>query len=179
VPAKTWVEKRKRRGAAVRTVARRRDLADISRAKACANAAFLRSLYRQDPDLEVFWHPVLNFWVLYRVVRRGVVPADDLLLKELPVCGPRGEYRPLGQWLLDWLRENDLTRSGSLDPGWARRRYIEKLMRDEKDDKREASEREVSMRFARDCERYCLSDPYSRDITLPDGFESPSKGKQK
>jgi hypothetical protein len=106
------------------TYARRWQLAREASSPRAAPPFFLKSLRRYDPDLEPHWHRRMERWVLYRVFRRGVVPAQDHLVKEYEVMGPRGEYRPLGLWVLDWLRAHDKTEGGSVDPQQANRNWI-------------------------------------------------------
>jgi hypothetical protein len=120
--------------------------------------AFLRVLRRQDRDLEAYWHPIRERWILYRVVRRGAVPCEDVLLKELEVSGPHGEYRPLGMWLIDWLRQNDKTAGGSVDPLQANRAAIRKMEEDDKSLEKEKEKTEDAMcsQFGRDCETHVV-----------------------
>lgn len=87
----------------------------------------IRALRALDRNLELYWHPVLNLWFLYRCARRGGVPGDDHLVKEMMLAGPNGEYRSPGHWILDRLRELDVFRGGSVDPKQASRHMQQKI----------------------------------------------------
>lgn len=75
--------------------------------------------------------------MLYRV-RRHADRASDELFEEMTLCGPRGEYREPGPWVLDWLRKHDLSQGGSIDLGYARRRALDRY--DELDRRRDEEE---------------------------------------
>lgn len=77
------------------------------------SSSFLRKLRAFDSGLELVWNPWLRHWTLFRVIDRGAASCDDLLYKELSLCGPHNEYRMLGDWVFDVLREKSLLR---LDP---------------------------------------------------------------
>jgi hypothetical protein len=87
----------------------------------------VRALRALDRDLELYWHPVLNLWFLYRCARRGGITGDDHLVKEMMLSGPNGEYRSPGFWVLDRLRELDVSRGGSVDPQQASRNMQRKI----------------------------------------------------
>ncbi len=76
-------------------------------------------------DMELYWHPVLERWGVYRRAAKGTSPASDLLYLVMRCQGSDGSYRAPGNWVLDLLRKHDTTRNGSLDPRRARREYIE------------------------------------------------------
>ena len=120
--------------------------------------AFLRALSAQDRDLEPYWHPIRERWVLYRVVRKGVVPSEDVMMKEFEVVGPRGEYRPLGMWLIDWLRLNDKTEGGAIDPTQANRATLRRLdAEDEAFEKGKEKQIDViSTQFKKDMETHVV-----------------------
>lgn len=107
----------------------RRALGEGSGPGHAVSRSFLRELYRLDPGLELHWVHGINKWVLYRLSRRGVVPGEDVLTKEVEVRGPRGEYRDVGQWVIDFLRKHDKTRNGAVDPAYANRQYIANMTR--------------------------------------------------
>lgn len=84
-----------------------------------------------------------------------------MLLKEMDVCGPNGEYRHLGQWLVDLLQSMDKTRGGSTDPRQADREILYRLNEMEKlgDTPERIKERnEIVENFRRDL----FNDAYDR-----------------
>lgn len=133
------------------TFARRWKLSREASSPRLAPPFFLRELRRFDKDLEPHWHRRLERWVLYRVARRGVVPAQDYLVKECEVVGPRGEYRPLGTWVLDWLRRLDKTEGGSLDPEHGNRAFLRRL--EEADEARERRQARAHSEIVNQVER--------------------------
>jgi hypothetical protein len=112
---------RRRRSALALTACRRWELAEAQPVNGGPSRAFLRSLKRFDPGLELYWHPRRERWILYRV-RKAACPSDDYLVKELEVVGPQGEYREPGFWLIDFLRSLDKINLNS-DPHQADREY--------------------------------------------------------
>lgn len=93
--------------------------------------AFLERLHKQDPKLELHWHPLMERWLLYsRKSGSGPPAPDDLMVLELPL----GEGQPPGDWLLDWLRFNDKYAGGAINPHKARRNYLQSL--EDHEDKR-------------------------------------------
>lgn len=113
-----------RRSAAPLTACKRAHLADGGGSAPAVSAALLRELKRFDRDLELYWHPIRKRWILYRLVVKAATPSEDQLIKEYELAGPRGEYRSPGMWLIDWLRRNDKTRGGAIDPRVATREYV-------------------------------------------------------
>lgn len=86
--------------------------------------AFLERLHKQDPKLELFWHPLMERWLLYsRKSGSGPKSPGDLMVMELPL----GEGQPPGDWLLEWLRFNDKFAGGAVNPLQARRKYLQGL----------------------------------------------------
>ena len=75
---------------------------------------FLGRLRQLDPSLTLIWHPKRKHWVVYRVMERGQSPREDLLMKEFRVCGPKAEFRPLGDWVIREMRRVDITYNGSV-----------------------------------------------------------------
>ena len=113
--AATTMKSRVRRGFPARDLTLRSELATESAPKALSGS-FLRNLSRIDRDLEMFWVPPLQHWVLYRVARKGPCPSDDMLIKVANVIGPNGEYREPGPWVISLLQKTSLTRRFSGDP---------------------------------------------------------------
>jgi hypothetical protein len=152
------------RNARALTQCRRGELAEGLPLGARPGAAFLRALRRFDADLEIYWHPILGRWILYRVVQRGATPAGDVLLKETVIHGPGGQLREPGWWLIERLRSWDKTQGGSMQHEYASRKYLEKMDREERaqteawDQKTE----EISESFARECEKYALGNRRSQ-----------------
>ena len=167
-----------RRDARTLTFCRRHSLSDSVRKP---SQAFLRDLNRQDPLLEAYWHPVREHWILYRCVKRGVVPSEDMLMKELDVLSPQGSYRPLGPWLLEWLRKHDKTRNGSVCPDYASSKYLRDIFgeEDRHEQKFQDSVGEMSHNFARDCEKSCLRAPFSQDVSMSGNQTRRTRRKRK
>lgn len=117
---------RKRRSALALTACHRWELAEARPACGDPSRAFLRNLKRFDRGLDLYWHPVRQRWILYRVKRRAPCPSDDYLIKELEIVGPRGEYREPGQWLIDFLQSIH-KKNLSGDPHQADREYAKLL----------------------------------------------------
>lgn len=113
--AATTMKSRVRRGLPARDLTLRSELATDSAPKALSRG-FLRNLSRIDKDLEMFWIPPLQHWVLYRIIRKGPCPSDDMLIKVADIIGPGGEYREPGSWVITLLQKIDLTRRFSGDP---------------------------------------------------------------
>ena len=124
------------------------------RSNAKSFGAFLRSLKSFDRDLELLWNSAMSRWVLYRIIRRAPTPVEDVLQKEVELCGPNGEMREPGFWLIDWLKRNDVCyQMGTSDPTVAKRRYINDLMR---------SNEEINVRTDREIDE--MSDQWARDL---------------
>ena len=92
--------------------------------------SFLRALRAYDRQLELYWHPLLHRWILYRCARHGGVPGDDHLVKEFELSGPGGQYRSPGHWVIERLQELDRTRGGSVDPAMSSRLYQQQIQAD-------------------------------------------------
>lgn len=155
-----------RRRKVSRTSARRWELTATLFDRPPVPASLLLSLRRLDPELELYWHGWRRHWVLYRVARHGTTPGGDVLVKQLDIMGPGGQYRPLGNWLLDWLRKNDKTEGGSRDPLWADRQWLRAL---EQIEERDAAERakkrdEFSKDFVHEAERWAGRAPFTREV---------------
>ena len=113
--AATTMKSRVRRGFPARDLTMRSELATESAPKALSRG-FLRNLSLIDRSLEMFWVPPLQHWVLYRIMRKGPCPSDDMLIKVANIIGPSGEYREPGAWVIALLQKIDLTRKFSSDP---------------------------------------------------------------
>ena len=140
--AATTMKSRVRRGFPARDLTLRSELATESAPKALSGS-FLRNLSRIDRDLEMFWVPPLQHWVLYRVARKGPCPSDDMLIKVANVIGPNGEYREPGSWVINMLQRVDLTRKFNSDPKRAGKLWADHM--DKLEEKRiEAADRNFS-----------------------------------
>ena len=104
-----------------------------------------------DKDLELYWHPIANKWILYRVKRRGVA-SDDEMIQECVVKTSHGGYAPPGDWLLDLLKKWDKTRGGSISPERANRNYLKNTNSDaaEREAQREKQMDQISQAVADD-----------------------------
>lgn len=132
-----------RRNAWPLTFCRRWELAQGLPLGEYPSQAFLRALKRFDSQLELYWHPRVGRWVLYRVVHRGGASSDDQLIKEFTIADESGGYRLPSWWLIDHLRALDKTKQGTIDPQQADRAFYQKLEHDS-DEKANAIERERS-----------------------------------
>lgn len=112
------------RSAGALTAARRAHIAQGVGAECRPAPSFLRALRRFDPGLEAMFVEKSQRWALYRVARRGVVPAEDWMVLEFEAKGPKGQYRELGPWVLDRLRLLDKTQGGSVDPRLGDRAFM-------------------------------------------------------
>lgn len=160
------------------TVGRRADL-EYARQGPAISDHFRKALKAQDPALEFFWAPD-HYWVLYRVIRRGICPLEDVLVKQATFSGPQGQYRPLGEWVIDWLKRHDKTRGGGVDPDYADRHYLWQLFRDNQDaDKQwDVKTEQLSYEYAREMEKYVFNDRRSQSYVLPSSVLS-GKGKSR
>jgi hypothetical protein len=165
-PIRRILKRKPPRNASVLTFCRRGERAEASHQGQGPTRAFLRELRRVDKGLEVYWHPAKGRWVLYRVARRGEARSADCLVKEADLAGPRGEYRPLGTWVIDWLRKRDLTRSGSDDPDRARRLWLDRIERDEREEqeRKAAYYRQWDDDIANSAQRIIGTARFSREI---------------
>jgi hypothetical protein len=119
---------RRKRDARSRTIVRRGELLTAT-SPVCLDRAFLERLHRQDPKLELHWHPLLERFILYRNhSARSKKQSDDLLVMEWDLDGQRP-----GNWLLDWLRWADKFAGGAVSPGAARRKYLASIDKAEED----------------------------------------------
>jgi hypothetical protein len=125
------VSPRERRARRALSVCRRNELATGDVAAPAVPSAFLRALNAFDPLLELYWHPHKKKYYLYRVFSRGGAACDDKLVKEAEVCGPGGEYRHPGPWLLARLREWELTAGGQFDYDKAKTSWLDSLYKDD------------------------------------------------
>mgnify|MGYP001224541993 CR=1 FL=1 len=67
------------------------------------NRSFLRRLKGFDPALELYWNPIMQCWVCYRLVRKGINPSADYLAAISPVLRFSDSY-------IHWLQRNDMAR---------------------------------------------------------------------
>ncbi len=112
-----------------RTIARRGEL-HTATPPVVVDRAFLRRLKEQDSKLELFWHPLLETFLLYSKAWGGSHrQPDDLMVLELNLGG-----KPPGGWLLEWLKFNDKYAGGAVNPKKARRNYLKSL--DDHEDRR-------------------------------------------
>jgi len=148
----------KRKSAFALTACWRHQLADGGCPPGKPSRAFLAELKRIDGGLELYWHPIRKRWILYRVTHRAAVPSEDRLVKEFELIGLRGEMRSPGWWLLDWLRQMDKTRGGSVDPQQANREYMRRLHEQEceEEDAKARQVQEMSSSFAADCAKFAF-----------------------
>lgn len=153
-------------------------LAEGSTRGASLSRAFLRDLKHLDPGLELHFIPGFNRWVLYRLARRGIIPSEDRMVKELEVKGPNGEFREPGQWLLDWLRRHDKTRNGSVCPEYANRQVLRSIDLEpkEEEERLKATSQAMGERLGLDLEKYVLRGKKSQD--LPKGTSEILKRKR-
>tara|TARA_B100000959_G_scaffold231388_1_gene247830 strand:+ start:49 stop:549 length:501 start_codon:yes stop_codon:yes gene_type:complete len=84
----------------IRMVARRGELPAGSPARA-PDASFLRKLKAVDPLLELYWHPIRQGWVAYRLVKPQPARSDDLLVSV-------GDVPALNDTYIQWLHSNDM-----------------------------------------------------------------------
>lgn len=156
---------------------RRWDLAQGVPPPVALPGGFLRALKRYDSALELYWHPVRHRWILYRVVRRGVVPSEDTLAKEWEIVGKGGCYREPGLWLLDWMRKSDMTRNGEIHPEYALKQALisDDLHEKHRVEAQEARFGEMSHAYARDVLRYGKEFPTSH--SMPKGMTAILKNK--
>ena len=147
------MRKNSRKSSRALTSCRRGDLPEGSPVGGRPRPELLRELSRLDRDLELYWNPLRRRWSLYRVKARGVTKPADMLVKELELNGPRGEYRPPGQWLVDWLRVNDKTRGGSMDQAAANRAYLRSL-----------SENEDRLEHEKGARRTDMAEDYAKNV---------------
>lgn len=59
------------------------------------------AMLKENPDIEVYWHPQRQTWEVYTILARKS-GADDVLIHEFTL-----RYPP-GIWLVNHLRENDV-----------------------------------------------------------------------
>jgi hypothetical protein len=113
---------RRKRDARSRTIVKRGELITAT-PLVKLDRAFLVRLHKQDPQLELHWHPILDRFLLYRRHGGGShKKPDDLLVMEWDLDGQRP-----GWWLLDWLRWADKYAGGAVSPRAARRKYLNGL----------------------------------------------------
>lgn len=119
---RTTAQAKRLKDARRRTIARRGELPTAT-PPVVVSRAFLKRLKEQDPKLELFWHPLLERFLLYSKIWGGSHrQPDDLLVMELDL----GE-KPPGDWLVDWLKFNDKYAGGAVNPKQARRNYLQGL----------------------------------------------------
>lgn len=88
------------------------------------------------------------------------------MVHEFDIAGPTGQYRPPGPWVLDWLRKNDKTENGGVDPEAANRRWLRNLDRAlvQGDERKERRASEWRSDIYRTAERIIGSGRFSREI---------------
>lgn len=59
------------------------------------------AVLKQDPGVELLWHPQRCHWEMYRVKARGGCPANDLMIHEFTIKAP------LGFWLINHMQAFD------------------------------------------------------------------------
>lgn len=168
---------RTRRNGRALTSCLRVALAEGSGKSGTLSRSFLRELHRVDSGIELHWIPSINRWVLYRLVRRGVIPSEDQMLKEVEVRGPRGEFRSPGQWLIDLLRSYDKTRNGSVCQEYANRKFLRKIDNEQKvmDERQAKLDDDRLDSFAHNIENHVV---YSRkSATMPIGTTKIMRNK--
>jgi hypothetical protein len=111
----------------------------------------------------LYWHPIRRHWILYLKARNGTTPLDDFLVKELSITGPDGQYREPGSWLIDYLRREDKTRGGSIDPDRANKQILgSQYLRDEERRQRvQADWRDTSHQWLKEADRLIGRSAYS------------------
>jgi hypothetical protein len=124
-------------------------------------------LRRFDAALELYWHPFIARWVLYRVTHRGPAPSSDVLTKEWVIQSPSGAMREPGFWLIDWLRRQDKTEGGRYHHEYATRRWVADMERQEREREAawEAKAEEVSQICALELEKYATRGRRSQTIS--------------
>lgn len=90
-------------------------------------ADLVRKLKAKDICLELLFHHGVNRWVLYRLIVGGAAPSMDVLVKvkEIKI--------PLGDWLIQWLTEHDISCGGTYSPSESTGRVLTQWDRDEFD----------------------------------------------
>lgn len=59
------------------------------------------AILKQDPDVELLWHPQRHTWEMYRVKSKGGCPANDLMIHEFTIKAA------LGYWLIYHMQAFD------------------------------------------------------------------------
>ena len=94
--------------------------------------SFLRRLASVDPNLEMYWHPVLHVWVCYRLCQKGMTPSSDKLAAIGPVPVMNEAY-------IYWLQKNDISKKyGGVSAERAAQLQDDMLMNQEYERKRVA-----------------------------------------
>ncbi len=94
---------RQRRDASVKVVVRRGQLT-AGTAPRALDRAFLQRLRDYDDSLDLYWHPVLGHWVLYRMTKKAAARADD----ELILISGLTDHP--GDWVIELCRRRDITK---------------------------------------------------------------------
>ena len=104
----------------IRMVARRGELPAGS-PPSLPDRSFLRRLNGIDPTFELYWHPALRVWVLYRLIRKAPNPSADKLCAVGPIPA-------MNEAFIQWLQKNDISRMyGGVGPKRAAALQNEKL----------------------------------------------------
>ena len=119
---KTLVKKHRQNDSRIRTHCRRGQLARSAAPFGAPDPEFLRRLAEFDKEVELYWHPLAERWVLYRVRRKGCA-SDDVMIHEATIKTPGGNFKPPSFWLIDQLKEWDKTKQGKYDIRQANRQY--------------------------------------------------------
>lgn len=83
------------------------------RSRMCGGGELIRQLEQQDGGLEILWQPVLNRWVLYRVIKRGGCDGLDVLSAVLVLQDRLGRPKEPGLWIVRLLRKSDRKHDGA------------------------------------------------------------------
>ena len=111
----------RKRDARPRSIVRRGELVTAT-PPVGLDRAFLVRLRKQDPQLELHWHPLMNLFLLYSRRRGNGQGANDVLVLEMNL----GKKHP-GNWLIEWLQWADKFAGGAIAPRAARRKYLNGL----------------------------------------------------
>ena len=94
---------RQRRDASVKVVVRRGQLTAGTPPRPL-DQAFLQRLRDYDDSLDLYWHPVREHWVLYRVTKKRSARADD----ELILISGLTDHP--SDWVIELCRRRDITK---------------------------------------------------------------------
>jgi hypothetical protein len=105
-----------------------------------------------DPDIEFYFHPVIDRWMIYRVTHYGGSPADDSMIKVSHLQGPDGQFRPAGRWAIRELKSRELHRFSERSVKDAASVYSAKVMQKQLDleRNRKRDQNDMTSEFAKD-----------------------------